>query len=341
MGGIEELNNLVMKDFCPYTAGGDSIKNIRVGSFEQRHYEQDDKSLNTALWDMYPVDAPLVDLDPELSMTTDVRQPKYHLLDQPWEAGKLLPPYALADIDASIVDFEKMRVAKNLLSVNRAFLATTTGFTHYHSSLKGVGPVSARLAQNKKGAKTKALPELIAALGAKKDAANKLFIAKKYLPGMKEYVKILIELYPWSATPLIFTSADAFSTGIAQLESSVWSNMAGTALNLAKKDKNWYIVAMDASWAVITMRYVASKLLCKGYDREWWSGAITGWGVVPKSTTDAMELAELAKKVEAVGAKHGNNTWAHKMCVDEHKGCCEVGEADAVSALGEKIQNTL
>lgn len=34
---------------------------------------------------------------------------------------------------------------------------------------------------------------------------------------MKEYVKILIELYPWTATPLIFTSADAFSTGIAQL----------------------------------------------------------------------------------------------------------------------------
>lgn len=66
-----------------------------------------------------------------------------------------------------------MRVARNLLSVNRAFLATTTGFTHFHSSLKGVGPVSARLAQNKKGAKIKPLPELIAALGAKKDAANK------------------------------------------------------------------------------------------------------------------------------------------------------------------------
>lgn len=127
-------------------------------------------------------------------------------------------------------------------------------------------------------------------------------------------------------------------------ESSVWSNMAGTAINLASKDKNWYIVAMDASWAVITMRYVASKLLCKGYDREWRcelgelttpgaAKAITGWGVVPKSTTDAMELAALAKKVEAVGAKHGNNTWAHKTCVAEHTGCCEVGEADAVEAV--------
>lgn len=82
MGGIEELNTLVMKDLCPYTAGGDDIKDIRVGSFEQRHYEQEDKSLNAALWDIYPVAAPLVDLDADLSMTTDIRQPKSHLLDQ-------------------------------------------------------------------------------------------------------------------------------------------------------------------------------------------------------------------------------------------------------------------
>ncbi|KAL1407267.1 hypothetical protein Q8F55_006685 [Vanrija albida] len=351
MGRFEELDTLVMKDLVPYTAGGDTIKDIRVGSFEQRHYQQDDKSLNAALWSIYPVDEHLIHLDSDIDTGTKViRQPSMRLVEQPWEAAKLLPPYGVADLDAGIVEFEHVRVAKNLLTVNRAFLAATTGFMHFTSSLKSIGPVSGLLAQRRKGSKTQALPELLASLNAKKDVANKLFATKKYLQAMKDYVKIIVELYPWSASPLIFTSADAFSTGIAQLESSVWSNMAAAALNLAVKDKNWYMVAMDAAWAVISMRFVTSKILAKGYDRA--AKAITGWGVAPKTSDDVKELIALSKKMEAVGAQQGNNVWAHKVCVTEHKGCCEVGEVDVVEAVGvalgagaadpelaEKVQN--
>jgi hypothetical protein len=34
---------------------------------------------------------------------------------------------------------------------------------------------------------------------------------------MTEYALILCELYPWTATPLLFAAEDAFKLGVAQL----------------------------------------------------------------------------------------------------------------------------
>lgn len=33
----------------------------------------------------------------------------------------------------------------------------------------------------------------------------------------REYAKLVLELYPWTATPLFFTNTEAFAFGIAQL----------------------------------------------------------------------------------------------------------------------------
>lgn len=190
----------------------------------------------------------------------------------PHKDGGYGPTFARNLLTQTVSIHERGRIIANLHTLNLIFSGLVSGSHYFPPTVDGELLSFWSVIRDRKHANlAEPVLDLVERLTRRKDSTNQVsFQSAHYAAAMIDYCLILCDLYPWTATPLLFTSKDAFELGVAQLEASLWSNMSVTALHLAKStgDNGWLHVAQGTAAAVYNMRFATSKLLARAYWRE-------------------------------------------------------------------------
>lgn len=167
---------------------------------------------------------------------------------------------------------------------------------------------------------------VVAGVEAKKDEANDLFRSISLAPNKERravdaltaYIRALLALAPWYASPLVFSGKQAFDLGIAQLQSALLLNIAIACQYLGDADPRFYRKAMQFASLIIEMRYVKHRTLMKAIQilnsNRNDLCRITGEspGAMPRIVQETLEKME-AKATDG---------WAHENCrTEKHEGC--------------------
>ncbi|RSH79956.1 uncharacterized protein EHS24_009627 [Apiotrichum porosum] len=260
LGPIVDLIPDVSTVLVPYTAGGDTLPSDRVGPLGADHYAQRDTSLNHAVWSLFPV-------NDEFSVKNIDRLGEH--ITPPHKDGGYGPTFARNLLTQTVSIHERGRIIANLHTLNLIFSGLVSGSHYFPPTVDGELLSFWSVIRDRKHANlAEPVLDLVERLTRRKDSTNQVsFQSAHYAAAMIDYCLILCDLYPWTATPLLFTSKDAFELGVAQLEASLWSNMSVTALHLAKStgDNGWLHIAQGTAAAVYNMRFATSKLLARAY----------------------------------------------------------------------------
>lgn len=288
-----------------FTAGGDTLALPRL-AVTDKVMDQSDKSLNRKLWELYPVDKKLDEIK-KLGQTAMMAQVMGGMSGDK-SVAELLP---LHDED------QRMQLFIIIYGVCTVLEAKPGSIS---ADLFG-GP-----SKRKRGNVVEPLATLIARVQAQKEEANIILRSaennKHPFQGQTEallaYLRALLELTPWLASPLVFTSKQAFETGIAPLQAALLLNTAIACQYLGANVPALYRKAMQFASLVIEMRYVKHATLMKAI-RILNSSRISLCNETMESPGD---MPRIVKGVLERMERKSKDGWAHANCLtEEHEGC--------------------
>jgi hypothetical protein len=190
-------------------AGGDLP--LKKGPFTTAHYEQKDKSLNNLLWELVPVH--LSSMERKLRFGgLELRVACRGEFECAAGSSHTDPPYPAAKLLAAAEAQESWAISANLdmLDLIHDFLKKQADGTF--------GPSPDDLLQTHSTQFVPRLSSLVPAVEQRKKKINVgLFASGHYVAAMFEYYKCILSLYPWIASPFIFSPEDAFGSGLAHL----------------------------------------------------------------------------------------------------------------------------
>jgi hypothetical protein len=288
-----------------FTTGGDTFPIERL-NITDKVLDQSDKSLNRKLWESFPVNKHLDDIKKMGQEAMVQTAMAMHMGNA--NIAELLPVHArdqraqLFIIIYGVCSFIEGEQGSLLASVMQ--------------------DIAVRKAKNR----IDPIATVVAEVEAKKDEANDLFRSINLAPNKDRrtvdaliaYIRALLALAPWYASPLVFSGKQAFDFGIAQLQSALLLNIAIACQYLGDADPRFYRKAMQFASLIIEMRYVKHKTLMKAIQilnsnrNELCRIVGESPGAMPRI------VQETLTKMEAKAA----DGWAHENCrTAKHEGC--------------------
>lgn len=288
-----------------YTAGGDTFPIQRL-NMTDKVLNQSDKSLNRKLWEAFPADKRL----------DDIRKMGQEAMMQQVMASMR----GNANIPELVPTHDRDQRAQ-LFIIIYGVCALIEG---EQGSL--LADIMKEIAVRKKENRVDPVATTVADVEAKKDEANDLYRSIDLAPNKDRravdtliaYIRALLALAPWFASPLVFSGKQAFELGVAQLQSTLCSNIAITCQRLGTADPRFYRKAMQFASLVVEMRYVKHATLMKAIRvlnasrNELCQINLESPGPMPGLVESLMSKME-AKSVDG---------WAHENCrTVKHEGC--------------------